>query len=56
MVTALKEGPLRCDCCGIEQLARVQGGKLIITDRRGGKRHVLVLPLDNKKTAVLDSA
>ncbi len=56
MAVALKEGPLRCDCCGIEQLARVENGKLIITDRRGGKRHVLVLPLDSKKSVVLDSA
>lgn len=54
-MTTLKQGPLRCDCCGTERLARVEGEKLIITDRRGGKRHILVLQLDNNRGLCVES-
>lgn len=41
-------GPRRkaiyCDDCGREKLAEIRNGKLIIMDRRHGKRHIAVLP------------
>ena len=33
-----------CDDCGREKLAEIRNGKLIIMDRRHGKRHIAVLP------------
>lgn len=37
--------PLYCDDCGQEKMAEVRNGKLVISDRRHGQRHVAVLNL-----------
>lgn len=34
-----------CDDCGKEKMAELRDGKLIIIDRRHGRRHVASLPL-----------
>lgn len=34
-----------CDDCGQEKMAEVRDGKVIIVDRRHGRRHVAVIPL-----------
>ena len=34
-----------CDDCGREKMAEVRDGKVVIVDRRHGKRHVAVIPL-----------
>ena len=34
-----------CDDCGREKMAELRDGKLVIADRRHGRRHVAVLPL-----------
>lgn len=34
-----------CDCDGMEKLAELRGDKLIIMDRRHGKKHIAVMPL-----------
>lgn len=34
-----------CDDCGREKMAELRDGKLIIADRRHGRRHVAVIPL-----------
>ncbi len=39
------DNKIKCDCCGTETLAEVKGDKLIIIDRRHGKKHVVVLTL-----------
>ena len=36
---------LYCDDCGREKMAEMRDGKLVITDRRHGHRHVAVIPL-----------
>ncbi len=36
---------LYCDDCGREKMAELRDGKLVITDRRHGRRHVAVIPL-----------
>ncbi len=36
---------IKCDCCGKETLAQVKGGKLVIIDRRHGRKHVAVMTL-----------
>ncbi len=37
------DNKIKCDCCGTETLAEVKGDKLIIIDRRHGRKHVVVL-------------
>jgi len=37
---------VKCDCCGKETLAEIRGNKLVIMDKRHGKRHVAVLNRD----------
>ncbi len=37
---------VKCDCCGKETMAEIKGNKLVIIDRRHGKRHLVVLTLD----------
>jgi hypothetical protein len=54
-VGILKDGPQLCDCCNRERLALVRNGKLIITDRRGGVRHILSIPIDNKEAIKVES-
>ena len=34
-----------CDCCGREKLAEIRGDKLVIMDRRHGKKHIAVIAL-----------
>ena len=34
-----------CDDCGREKMAEIRGTKLVITDRRHGRRHVAVVLL-----------
>lgn len=36
---------VKCDCCGTETLAEVKSNKLVIIDKRHGKRHLVVLSL-----------
>lgn len=55
MATNLKEGPLRCDCCAEQQLAILRGTKLVITDRRHGKTHMLVIELDAREHVCIES-
>ena len=40
---AEEEIRVRCDCCGKEVLAVIRDGKLIITDRRHGQRHIAIV-------------
>ena len=34
---------VKCDCCGKETLAEIRDDKIIIIDRRHGRRHIAVL-------------
>ncbi len=34
---------IKCDCCGNETLAEIKGDKLVIMDKRHGRRHIVVL-------------
>lgn len=34
---------IKCDCCGNETLAEIKGNKLVIMDKRHGRRHIVVL-------------
>ncbi len=36
---------IKCDCCGTETLAEIRDDKLIIMDKRHGRRHIAVLKL-----------
>jgi hypothetical protein len=38
-----------CDCDGREKLAELRADKLVIMDRRHGKKHIAVLPLAELK-------
>ena len=38
-----------CDDCGREKMAELRDGKLVIADRRHGRRHVAALPLSGLK-------
>jgi len=37
---------VKCDCCGKETLAEVKSNKLVIIDKRHGKKHLVVLTLE----------
>ena len=37
---------VKCDCCGAETLAEIRGDKLVIMDRRHGRKHIVVLTLN----------
>ena len=42
-----------CDDCGREKMAEVRDGKIVIVDRRHGRRHVAVIPLSgNSQLAI----
>lgn len=43
-VSGPRSKAIYCDDCGREKLAEIRNGKLIIMDRRHGKRHIAVLP------------
>ena len=47
--------PLYCDDCGREKMAELRDGKLVITDRRHGRRHVAVIPLSELRS-LLDAS
>jgi len=36
---------IKCDCCGTETLAEIRGDKIIIMDKRHGRRHIAVLKI-----------
>ena len=38
-----------CDDCGREKMAEIRNGKVVIMDRRHGRRHVAVIPLEREK-------
>ena len=40
-----------CDDCGREKMAEVRDGKVVIVDRRHGRRHVAVIPLGRGKVS-----
>ena len=40
-----------CDDCGREKMAEIRNGKVVIMDRRHGRRHVAVIPLEREKGA-----
>lgn len=36
---------VKCDCCGVETLAKVSKDKLVIMNRRHGRKHIAVITL-----------
>ncbi|MBI2869688.1 MAG: hypothetical protein HYX96_07680 [Chloroflexi bacterium] len=36
---------IKCDCCGMETLAEIRGDKIVILDRRHGRKHIAVLSI-----------
>jgi hypothetical protein len=36
-----------CDCCGREKLGEIRGDKLVIMDRRHGRKHIAVIALSD---------
>jgi hypothetical protein len=36
-----------CDCCGREKLGEIRDGKLILMDRRHGKKHIAVISISD---------
>jgi len=36
---------IKCDCCGNETLAEIRDNKLVIIDKRHGRRHIAILTL-----------
>ena len=36
---------VKCDCCGTETMAEIREDKIIIIDKRHGRRHIAVLRL-----------
>ena len=38
---------IKCDCCGEETLAEIRGDKIVIMDRRHGKKHIAVITLQD---------
>jgi len=36
---------IKCDCCGNETLAEIRDNKIIIIDKRHGRRHIAILKL-----------
>ncbi len=45
MTTPTPAVAIYCDDCGKEKMAELRDGKLVIADRRHGRRHVAALPL-----------
>ena len=46
MTTQTKQQAIYCDCCGTEVMAKRSEDRIVIQDRRHGRRHVAVIPLD----------
>ena len=44
-----------CDDCGQEKMAEVRDGKVVIVDRRHGRRHVAVIPLSGSSQLAIDN-
>ena len=40
--------PIFCDDCGLEKMAEVRDGKLVIVDRRHGRQHVAIVEVIRK--------
>ena len=38
-----------CDDCGLEKMAEIRDGKLVIVDRRHGRQHVAVVDVSSKE-------
>lgn len=36
---------IKCDCCGRETLGQIKDDKLVIMDRRHGKKHIAIITL-----------
>ncbi len=47
---------IRCDCCGDETMAEIKDNKIVIIDRRHGKRHMVVLTLEEIIKKMNDAA
>ncbi|MFH1640244.1 MAG: hypothetical protein ABIB93_08080 [Chloroflexota bacterium] len=45
MGTSANYYKIKCDCCGEETLAEIRGDKIVIMDRRHGRKHIAVLTL-----------
>ena len=41
--------PIFCDDCGLEKMAEVRDGKLVIVDRRHGRQHVAIVEVIRKR-------
>ncbi len=41
----MEKHPIYCDDCGREKMAEIRNGKIVIMDRRHGRRHIAVIPL-----------
>jgi hypothetical protein len=38
---------IKCDCCGNETLAEIRDDKIIIIDKRHGRRHIAILKISD---------
>jgi hypothetical protein len=38
---------VKCDCCGTETMAEIREDKIIIIDKRHGRRHIAVIRLSD---------
>lgn len=36
---------IKCDCCGNETLAEIRDDKIVIIDKRHGRRHIAILKI-----------
>lgn len=36
---------VKCDCCGNETLAEIRDDKIVIIDKRHGRRHIAILKI-----------
>jgi hydrogenase maturation factor HypF (carbamoyltransferase family) len=36
---------IKCDCCGNETLAEIRDDKIVIMDKRHGRRHIAILKI-----------
>lgn len=45
MRASVEAKPIKCECCGSETLAEWRGDKILITDRRHGKDHFVLVSL-----------
>ena len=44
----IEDSSVYCDDCGREKMAEIRNGKIVIMDRRHGRRHVAVIPLRHR--------